>query len=117
MEKAFAAFVVFVLTFGIGGTMLYYSASQPVQFTVEHKERVVSCSGGDSGSSCDSVYLLFTDITTYKIEDSLVKFRFNSSDVYGRIRVGQTCTATAYGWRIGFLSTYQNLFDIQCENI
>lgn len=108
MIGAFISFVVIA----VAGTFFYYNTSEQVHFTVTGKERVVNC---DGDGDCNSIYLVFTDNTTYSIQDSLVKFRFNSSDVYGRIREDQTCTATAYGWRIGFLSTYQNLFDIHCE--
>ena len=110
----FALFGVMVIA-SVGTTVLYYSASEQVTFTVTDKERVMSCTATDNGTSCEAQYLVFTDVTTYTIQDSLIKFRFNSSDVYGRIKPGQTCTAIAYGWRVGWMSWYQNLFDVQCS--
>lgn len=114
MNKLIIGFVVLVLIVSVGTSVLYYSTSERVQFTVTDKERVMTCNSTDSGSQCDAKYLVFTDVTTYTIEDSLIKMRFNSSDVYGRIKIGQECTATAYGWRVGFMSWYQNIFDVYC---
>lgn len=112
MFKFIVGFMVAMIIVSVVVTVFYYNTSEDVSFTVTGKERVVTC---DGDGSCQSMYLVFTDNTTYSIQDSLIKARFNSSDIYGRIRENQTCTATAFGWRIGILSSYQNLFDIHCE--
>lgn len=93
----------------IGAIVLWvgaYKASQrDVTFRVEDKERV--CKSGDGG--CE--YLVFTDQGTFAIKDSFLIWRFDSSDVYGRIKDGQSYEAEVIGWRIPFLSMYPNIVE------
>ena len=63
-------------------------------------------------------YLIFTEdengnVQVYAVEDSFVQFRFNSSDEYAKIKVGETYTFKVVGSRIPFLSEYPNIVDIQ----
>ena len=60
---------------------------------------------GDS----DDKYLIYTNDTTYEITDSLAYFRFDSSDLYGKIEVGKTYECKVCGWRIPLLSSYKNI--------
>ena len=62
-----------------------------------------------------SKYLIFTETGTFEITDSLLDMRFDSSDVYGRLKAGQTCTAQARGKRIELLSAYRNITEVQCQ--
>lgn len=57
----------------------------------------------------DDKYLIYTDSGTYEITDSLVYWRWDSSDLYGRIKVGETYEAKVYGWRIPIFSSYKNI--------
>lgn len=61
----------------------------------------------------DDKYLIYTDSGTYEITDSLVYWRWDSSDLYGKIKVGETYEAKVYGWRIPFLSTYKNIVSVK----
>jgi hypothetical protein len=72
-------------------------------FTITGKESV------RSGKS--SKYLVFTNVTTYEVSDSLLFWRWDSSDVYGRLTVGKTYRATLQGWRIPIFSMYPNILD------
>lgn len=72
-------------------------------FTVTGKESV------RSGKS--STYLVFTNVTTYEVGDTLLFWRWDSSDVYGRLVVGKTYRATLQGWRIPIFSMYPNILD------
>lgn len=72
-------------------------------FTVTGKETVTS--------NKSSKYLVFTDSTTMEVTDSLVKWRFDSSGVYGKIRIGATYNADLQGYRIPFFSMYQNIIN------
>ena len=58
-----------------------------------------------------SRYLVFTDVTTYAVEDTVLFWRWDSSDVYGRLAIGRTYRATLQGWRIPLLSMYPNILD------
>ncbi len=64
--------------------------------------------------SDSSKYLVFTKLEngetkTFCIEDSLFKLRYNSSDVYADIQIGETYEIEVIGWRIPFLSEYENI--------
>lgn len=74
---------------------------QQVTFTVNEK--------GIKNYSETGIYLLYTDEGVFKIADSIAYFRFDSSDLYGQIEVGETYECTVSGWRIPILSEYQNV--------
>lgn len=57
-------------------------------------------------------YIIYTDNETFEITDKLLLGRFNSSDDYGRLKVGETYTVTVNGWRVPFLSWYRNIIEI-----
>jgi hypothetical protein len=80
-----------------------------VTFTVTDKDRVTE----RNGESITSRYLIFTETETFQNADSLIFFKFNSSDVYGQIKKGETYTAEVYGFRIPFLSAYRNIKSIE----
>lgn len=80
-----------------------------VTATVEDKERV--CSGSN-----DCKYLIFTDEGTFENTDTLLQGKFDSSDVYGRIKVGETYTFEVAGFRQGFLSMYPNILSVSEAN-
>ena len=63
-------------------------------------------------------YLIFTkdsngDIATFEITDSLLAFRYDSSDVYAAIEVGSTYEFTVGGTRNTFLSWYPNIYEFR----
>jgi hypothetical protein len=79
------------------------STSQ-VSFKVTGKERVAENKSGK--------YLVFTDKTTFSIEDTWIHWRWDSSDFYGKIQIGKTYEAKVQGWRVPFMSWYQNLITV-----
>lgn len=95
--------ILFFLILIIGSCAVANHREYGQTFTVTGKENVKS---GDSGK-----YLVYTDKTTYEIEDSWIFWRWDSSDVYGKIEVGKTYSATLQGYRVPFLSMYQNIID------
>ena len=96
---------------GVFGLMTFGSIIVPmttqdsVTFTVTDKERAVT----GSGDTLSAKYLIFTDVETFENTDITYFWKFDSSDLYGKIKVGSTYTAEVYGWRIGFLSSYRNI--------
>lgn len=61
----------------------------------------------------DGQYLIYTNEGTFKIEDSLIFGRFNSSDVYGMLKVGKYYRIKTFGIRSGLLSSYQNIIEVE----
>lgn len=98
--------VVSMLLLGIG---FPYWTADTVTITVTDKERVVK----RNGNSVSSKYLVFTETETFENTDCLARFKFNSSDVQGRLKTGETYTVDVYGWRIPFLSAYRNIVRVR----
>lgn len=68
--------------------------------------------------SSSSKFLVFTkteDGTTkvFSMEDTLIKGRWNTADDYAEIEIGETYTFTVIGWRIPFMSEYENIIEFQ----
>ena len=106
MGKVLAAIVVIALAFGV--TIYKNTATHDtVVATVTEKERV-----NDKDSS---KYLIFTDKEVFENTDAFWQFKFNSSDVYSKIKVGDTCTFHVIGWRLQFFSAYRNIITADCS--
>lgn len=101
-----AAGIVLVLLCGlvIGGCMGYAQTSS-VTFTVEDKESVTTQDGHE--------YRVYTTQGTFKVADSWVHPRFNSSEVYGRLKDGRSYRCEVYGWRVPVLSQFKNI--LSCD--
>lgn len=50
---------------------------------------------------------------TYKITDLFFKFKFNSTDLYNELEVGQTYNIKTSGFRVKILSQYPNINKIE----
>lgn len=74
---------------------------------VENKERV--CDGGQDGT-CR--WMVMTPEMAFVNTDSFWHLKFDSTDVQGQVRIGETHTVTYYGWRIPFLSVYPNIIKV-----
>lgn len=99
-----AIFVIIILIVMIFGELINACHNVHNQtFTITDKQAVAS------GKS--SKYLVFNDKTTYEVADTWLHWRWDSSDVYGKLKVGKTYTATLQGWRIPFFSMYPNIID------
>jgi len=65
----------------------------------------------------DDKYLVFTklndgSVRVFENTDSLLEFKWNSSDVQGQLEVGKNYNISAYGWRIPFFSCYENITEV-----
>lgn len=100
--------VLAVLMLGIKAS-IFYGTQDTVTFTVVDKERVTK----SAGDTIVSYYLIFTENETFGNKDSLFGWKWNSSDIYGSLREGETYEADVYGFRIGFLSKYRNILTIR----
>ena len=62
----------------------------------------------------NSTYLVVDENNnTYKVEDMLIKLKFNSTDIYNSLDVGKKYRITTSGFRIPIFSCYQNINKIQ----
>jgi len=99
------ATVSFIVVPLIAYPIVHYATQDYATFTVDKAERVVD------GNS--SRYLIFTEKETFENTDSIAFFKFNSSDIYGRIDEGKTYRAKVSGIRVPFFSWYRNIIEIQ----
>jgi hypothetical protein len=66
----------------------------------------------------DSMYLVSTksldddSVRVFRNQDTILKWKWNSSDVQGKLEVGKTYDVGAYGWRIPILSKYENITSV-----
>jgi hypothetical protein len=104
----FWVFAVLVLVALISGAAYQYGTEKEVTITIQDKERIVK----GSGDGLESYYLIFTENGTYKNEDTFLYLKFRSSDLQGKLQVGETYKVKVYGWRIGLFSTYPNIVKI-----
>lgn len=77
--------------------------------TVTDKERV---NDGDS-----SYYLVFTEdkngnVFVFQNEDNLLRGKFDSSNIQGELEIGSTYDIVVVGYRVPFLSMYQNIIEV-----
>jgi len=82
-------------------------------FDIDYYDVTVTDKDIKRNSESTDIYLIYTDNTTYVITDSFIHWRFDSSDLYGSIREGQRYRIKTCGWRIPFLSSYENILEVE----
>ena len=60
-------------------------------------------------NSNSTSYMVYTDKTTYTLNDSIVDFNFDSSDDYGKLKVDNCYSLYVRGIRFPLFSMYQNI--------
>jgi hypothetical protein len=108
--RIFIFLVAGIIIGTIGFNIVSYFHTQTFTAKVSGKERITEQT---NKNSFDSYYLIYTDHGTLKLEDDIFRGNFNSSDVYGSLRVDSTYTFQISGYRIGFTSTYPNIIDVK----
>lgn len=81
--------------------------------TIVEKELVNYFSEGDA----DSKYLIYCEdengeTLVFENTDNWLRGKWDSSDIYAKLKVGETYTVTVIGIRIPFFSMYQNIVNI-----
>ncbi len=56
------------------------------------------------------------DGQVFQITDSIIKWRFDSSNLYADLDEGETYTVNTQGWRFAVLSDYKNILEIELVN-
>lgn len=90
---------------------LHNATLEQTQIVVTGKERITE----RSGDSISSKYLVFTDSETFENTDTIWGWKWNSSDIYGKLEKGQICNVTVTGFRVPFLSWYRNIITANCQ--
>lgn len=95
--------------------VINFSNDHTYTVTITDKERVTT---QVAEGQTDSKYLIYGEDEngkTYVFEDTDTLFRgkFNSSDVYGALKEGETYELTVIGFRVHILNWYENIIDFK----
>lgn len=83
-----------------------YSNKETIQ--IEVKDKYIKRQG--SGETAKDVYMVVdTNNNTYEITDLMFIGKFNSTDIYNRLDIGQVYTVEVTGVRNNFMSWYRNI--------
>jgi hypothetical protein len=67
-----------------------------------------------TGNTSQEKYLIFTtDGRVFENTDSLLEWKFDSSNVYGKLIPHNTYIVESYGWRVPAISAYQNIINVK----
>lgn len=87
--------------------------------TITGKDRITESSKDSDGNShTSSKYLVFADdengnSIVFENTDCFIRWKFNSSNVQGQLKEGHTYKITVIGYRVPFLSWYQNIIKVE----
>ena len=87
----------------VARTVMIVNTQSTTTFTVEKLERVADRNGEGAR------YMVFTPDEVFENTDELWLGKFNSSDLYGALKVGCTYDANVVGQRNAFLNWHRNI--------
>lgn len=103
--------IVLILVGALGGKIIQASNKRTNVCTVTGKEVKT-----DNGKG---KYLIYTkdyptgEVMVYRIEDTVLRWQWDSSDKYATVEDGKTYKFTIVGYRLPILSMYPNIIDIK----
>ena len=101
-----ALVIILILGFTIYCVTIEYQNGETIEITV--KDKYVKRNGESD------LYLVATEEgETYKIEDLFFKGKFNSTDLYNKLDIGEKYKVEVTGVRIPIFSMYKNLNKIE----
>lgn len=106
--------VVIVLAI-IAFPVINFTNDHAYTVTITDKERVTT---QVAEGQTDSKYLIYGEDEngkTYVFEDTdtLFRWKFNSSDVFGALKEGETYELTVIGFRVHIFNWYENIIDFK----
>lgn len=106
--------IVVILMLSIGYEAIFSFNDTEYTITVTDKERIYEGSGDTSSSK----YLVFGDDNNgnslvFENTDCFIRGKWNSSNIQGQLKEGNTYKVTVVGYRVSFFSMYQNIIKIE----
>lgn len=106
--------IAIILVLSIGCQALFNFNDTEYTITVTDKERIYT----GSGNSSSSKYLVFGDdqngnSLVLENTDCFIRGKWNSSNIQGQLKKGNVYKVTVIGYRVPFLSWYQNIIKIE----
>lgn len=121
MHRTIFILIIALFGFSIGWSIhVNINTVDHVLVTVWEKDRECKTStDGDGNTTADCRYVVHTDSETFENTDSLLLWKFNSSDIHRNLRDDEQYCVKVVGYRIPLFSTYRNIVEIadstQCE--
>ena len=107
MKIKLISILVFIVIFGI--TVSYLNSDY-----FNQKTKTCQVTGKESVRLQDkNQYRIYTTCGTYAVEDSLTLFRFDSSDLYGKIVQNSNYRIHSGGYRFPLISKYPNIISVE----
>ena len=111
-----SAFGVVVYGLIISGFLSIFLISPIIHFsTMEMTSGHVVVEKERINTKDTSKYMIFTDKEVFENTDSFLSLKWNSSDVYRDVKIGDTCTFKVTGIRVPFMSWYRNILEAHCQ--
>ena len=109
-----AIMIAVILVLSIGYEAIFSFNDTEYTITVTDKERIYEGSGDTSSSK----YLVFGDDNNgnslvFENTDCFIRGKWNSSNIQGQLKEGNTYKVTVVGYRVSFFSMYQNIIKIE----
>ena len=106
--------IAVILVLSIGYEAIFSFNDTEYTITVTDKERIYEGSGDTSSSK----YLVFGDdengnSLVFENTDCFIRGKWNSSNIQGQLKEGNTYKVTVVGYRVSFFSMYQNIIKIE----
>lgn len=112
MKENFGILIAVILCFAVvvGISVAINFNDTEYTVTVTDKERVVQ--------NKSSYYLVFTEdkngnVLVFKNDDEPLRGKFDSSNIQGELEIGSTYDIVVVGYRVPFLSMYQNIIEVR----
>ena len=109
-----AIMIAVILVLSIGYEAIFSFNDTEYTITVTDKERIYKGSGDTSSSK----YIVFGDdgngnSLVFENTDCFIRGKWNSSNIQGQLKEGNTYKVTVVGYRVSFFSMYQNIIKIE----
>ena len=102
--------IALVLVWLVGYPVAYRASSESATLVVQDK--FIKRSG--AGEHAEDRYLVSTeDGRVFENTDSFVFFKWDSSNVYAKLRKGHRYRARTAGWRVPFFSMKENIISVE----
>ncbi len=106
--------IAIMLVLLIGQEAIFNFNDTEYTITITDKERIYT----EDGNSSSSKYLIFGDdqngnSLVFENTDCFIRGKWNSSNIQGQLKNNNTYKITVIGYRVPFLSWYQNIIKIE----
>lgn len=114
----FIVVAIVVLMISVLSEVIFSFNDTEYTVTITGKDRITESSEDSDGNShVLSKYIVFADdengnSLVFENTDCFIRLKFNSSNVQGYLKYGHTYKITVIGYRVPFLSLYQNIIKV-----